>query len=44
VPGWVLSNLLYRDRKTRAYRLAIVLILASMVSYQVAIAIAMLQL
>lgn len=42
--GWVFSNLLYRDRKTRAYRIAILLILLSMMSYQTAIAIALLQL
>ena len=42
--GWVFSNLVYRDRKTFAYRVAIALILLSMVSYQIAIAIAMLQL
>jgi hypothetical protein len=42
--SWVFSNLVYRDRKTRAYRVATVLILLSMMSHQVAIAIAMLQL
>ena len=42
--GWVFSNLAYRDSKTLAYRVAIALILLSMISYQVAIAIAMLQL
>jgi hypothetical protein len=42
--AWVLSNLLYRDRKTRAYRFACTFVLLSMVSYQVAIAIALLQL
>ena len=42
--GWVCSNLAYRDKKTLAYRFAIALVLTSMISYQVAIAIAMLQL
>lgn len=42
--AWVLSNLVYRDHKTLAYRLAVILVLLSMLSYQVAIAIAMLQL
>lgn len=42
--AWILSNLLYRDRKTHSYRCAIILILLSMVCYQVAIAIALLQL
>jgi len=42
--GWVFSNLLYRDRKTLAYRIAIILILLSMMSYQIAVAIALLQL
>jgi hypothetical protein len=42
--AWVYSNLVYRDRKTHAYRAAIVLVLLSMVSYQVAIAIALLRL
>ena len=42
--AWVLTNLLYRDRKTRAYRVANLLVLLSMSSYQVAIAIVLLQL
>jgi uncharacterized membrane protein YcjF (UPF0283 family) len=41
---WVHSTLIYRDRKTLAYRWAIVLVLLSMISYQVAISIALLQL
>ena len=41
---WVLSNLLHRDRKTLAYRVSTLLLLLSMISYQIAIAIAMLQL
>jgi hypothetical protein len=42
--AWLHTNLVYRDRKTLAYRLAIVLILASMLCYQAAISIALLQL
>jgi hypothetical protein len=42
--AWVYSNLVYRDRKTRLYRTSIVLVLLSMVGYQFAIGIAMLQL
>jgi len=42
--AWVLSNLAYRDRKTRAYQVATVFLLFSMIAYQIAIAIAMLQL
>lgn len=42
--AWVASNLAYRDRKTRAYQVATLLLLLSMVSYQIAIAIVMLQL
>ena len=42
--GWVYANLVYRDRKTHAYRLAILLVLMSMACYQVAIAIVLLQL
>jgi hypothetical protein len=41
---WILANLVHRDRKTLAYRVATLLLLLSMMSYQVAIAIAMLQL
>jgi hypothetical protein len=41
---WVRHNLAYRDRKTRAYQVATLLLLLSMVSYQIAIAIVMLQL
>jgi hypothetical protein len=44
LPGWVRANLVYRNRKTRAYQVATLLLLLSMISYQVAIAIAMLQL
>ena len=44
LPGWVISNLAYRDKKTLAYRWSIALVLTSMISYQIAIAIAMLQL
>jgi hypothetical protein len=44
IHGWVFSNLLYRDRKTRVYRLAAIILLLSMISYQIAIAIAMTQL
>jgi hypothetical protein len=42
--AWVFTNLAYRDTKTVAYRVATGLILCSMISYQAAIAIAMLQL
>jgi hypothetical protein len=42
--AWLLSNLAYRDRKTLAYRVAILIVLFSMMSYQGAIAIALLQL
>lgn len=42
--AWVRTNLVYRDRKTQAYRVATLLLLLSMVSYQVAIAIAIMQL
>ena len=41
---WVYSNLAYRDQKTLAYRWAIAFVLLSMLSYQTAIAIALLQL
>jgi hypothetical protein len=41
---WVMSNLAYRDEKVRVYRVAMVLLLLSMVAYQTAIAIALLQL
>jgi len=41
---WVMANLVYRDRKTLVYRVATLLILLSMISYQIAIAIALLQL
>ncbi len=41
---WVTSNLAYRDSKTRAYRAGIILVLLSMISYQTAIAIALLRL
>jgi hypothetical protein len=44
VHAWVFTNLAYRNRKTRAYQVATVLLLLSMVSYQIAIAIVMLQL
>ena len=42
--AWVLSNLEDRDRKTRAYRIGIFLVLLSMVSYQTAVAMALIQL
>jgi hypothetical protein len=42
--AWVLSTLAYRDRKTRTYRASIVLLLLAMLSYQVAVAIALSQL
>jgi hypothetical protein len=42
--AWVLSNLKYRDGKTRAYRLGLVLVLLSMVLYQTAVAVALIQL
>jgi hypothetical protein len=42
--AWVYSTLVYRDRKTLAYRIASLLVLLSMASYQVAITIALLQL
>jgi hypothetical protein len=44
LPDWVLSNLKYRDEKTRAYRIGIVAALLSMIFYQVAMAVALLQL
>jgi hypothetical protein len=37
---WVMSNLAFRDRKTRFYRLAILLVLLSMISYQIAFVVA----
>jgi hypothetical protein len=42
--AWVYSNLAYRDRKTRAYTAAIVLLLFSVISHQIAMAIALLRL
>jgi hypothetical protein len=39
--AWVLSNLAYRDHKTRAYRVGTVLVLLSTLFYQTAIAIAL---
>jgi hypothetical protein len=42
--GWVLTNLAYRDHKTRAYRVACVLVLLSMACYQTAIAVTLLEL
>src|SRR5262249_8500682 len=36
--AWVMSNLKYRDAKTRAYRLSLVLVLLSMAMYQSAVA------
>jgi hypothetical protein len=42
--SWILTNLYYRDSKTRAYRIAAVCLLLSMVGYQIAVAIAVLQL
>jgi hypothetical protein len=42
--AWVLSNLAYRDKKTRAYRFALVLVLLSMMAYQTAIAVTVLSL
>jgi hypothetical protein len=41
--AWVLSNLAYRDRKTRAYHLAVALVLLAMVAYQTAIGVALAQ-
>jgi hypothetical protein len=42
--SWVMSNLEFRDRKTIFYRLAILLVLLSMISYQVAFVIAVFRL
>jgi hypothetical protein len=42
--SWVFANIVYRDRKTWAYRFSTVLVVISMACYQTAIAIAMLQL
>ena len=43
--AWVISNLAYRDSKTLAYqRIGIMLVLLSLTTYQVAVAIALLQL
>jgi hypothetical protein len=41
--AWVLANLEYRDGKTRAYRASVLLVLASMLSYQCAVTIALVQ-
>jgi hypothetical protein len=41
---WILSALAYRDRKARIYRVAVYLMLLSMISYQTAVAIALIQL
>ena len=43
VRSWVMSNLIYRDRKTSFYHVAVTLVLLSMVAYETAIAIALLQ-
>jgi hypothetical protein len=42
--GWVLSNLRYRDAKTRSYRASVLLVLLSMFAYSIAIAITLVQL
>lgn len=42
--AWVLSNLTYRDAKTAAYRVGLLLVLISMMMYQTAVAIALIQL
>lgn len=42
--SWILSTLAYRDRKARAYRVAVYMMLLSMISYQTAVAIALMQL
>jgi hypothetical protein len=42
--SWVLTNLAYRDAKTRSYRLAVLLVLLAMLAYQVTVAIAIVQL
>jgi hypothetical protein len=41
---WILTNLRYRDQKTRAYRVSTALVLFGMIAYQVAVAIAVLDL
>jgi hypothetical protein len=42
--GWVLSNLAYRDAKTRSYRAAVLLVMLAMLSYTFAVSIALVQL
>jgi hypothetical protein len=44
LPTWVSTNLIYRDRKTRAYRWATILVLYSMVAFQLATSLALLHL
>jgi hypothetical protein len=43
VRAWVMSNLVYRDQKTDVYHVAVLLVLLSMLAYQTAITIALLQ-
>ncbi len=42
--SWILSTMAYRDGKTRAYRIGVYLILLSMIAYQTAVAVALVQL
>lgn len=42
IEEWIMVNLRYRDRKTRAYRISTALVLLGMIAYQVAVAIALL--
>jgi len=42
--SWVLTNLAYRDAKTRAYRLSVWLVMLSMLAYQAAVTMALTQL
>jgi hypothetical protein len=41
--AWVMTNLRYRDDKTRAYRISTIFILAGMVSYQASVILALLR-
>src|SRR5262249_39698278 len=42
--SWILNNLAHRDKKTRAYRMGTVFVMLSMVAYQIAISVALIQL
>jgi hypothetical protein len=43
IRSWVMSNLAYRDAKTRSYRISTLLVLVAMASYEIAVALALTQ-